>query len=234
VDLWGRIYLDHWRGDVHTHEIERDDGKVHTIPSAAGYFGAPRGAGEMAVLEAVSGRVLDLGCGAGSYALFLEARGLSVTAIDSSPGAIEVCRERGCRDARVADIDHLPSDVGALDAVICMGNTLGIGQDPRTLHERLRQLRARVAPGGRLLAALRDPLDTRDPDHLRYHARNRALGRPVGLTRARLRYRGDVGEWWELWMPTEPELATAAAAAGWNLTCLRAEGGSRLCEFSTS
>jgi len=232
LDLWGRIYLDHWRGDIHPHEIERDDGKVHTIPSAAGYFDAPRSAGEEAVLATLVGRVLDVGCGVGSYALFLEDRGVRVTALDNSPGAIDVCRERGCRDARVAAIDDLPPDLDAFDAVICMGNTLGIGADAHSLPDRLQRLRARLTPAGRLLATVRDPLDTQDPDHLRYHARNRALGRPVGLTRARLRYRGDVGDWWELWMPTESELSAAATAAGWKATCVHRDGASRLYELS--
>jgi len=83
LDLWGRIYLDHWRGDPHPHELIRDDGKTHTIPSAADYFVAPRSAGEQAALETLTGRVLDLGCGVGSYTRYLEERGLSVTAVDA-------------------------------------------------------------------------------------------------------------------------------------------------------
>ena len=232
MDLWGRIYLDYWRGELHPHVLERDDGKSHTIPSAAGYFIAPQGLGETAALATLSGRVLDLGCGAGRYTRFLETRGVAVTAIDSSAGAIVVCRERGCRDARVADIDDLPADLEPFNTIICMGNTLGIGQDPVRLPERLRRLRTSLEPGGYLLATIRDPLSTEDPDHLRYHARNRAEGRPAGLTRARLKYRGEVGAWWELWMPTEPELELAARDAGWTVRCIDVEGGNRLYQFT--
>jgi SAM-dependent methyltransferase len=232
ADLWGRIYLDHWRGESHPHELIRDDGKSHTIASAADYFVATRSAGEQEALATLSGRVLDLGCGAGSYTRFLEDRGVSVTAIDASPGAIAVCRERGCRDARVADMDSPPADAGLFDAMICMGNTLGIGATPATLSRRLSTLRALTDRKGRILAVLRDPLSTRDPDHLRYHERNRAAGRPVGLTRTRLRYRGDLGDWWELWMPTEPELQLAARDAGWDVHRLSSYGGTRLYEFT--
>jgi SAM-dependent methyltransferase len=232
MDLWGRIYLDHLHGDVHPHELVRDDGKSHTIPSAAGYFIAPRDSAEEEALVSLAGRVLDLGCGAGSYARFLEQRGVVVTAVDSSPGAIEVCRARGCTDARVAEMDALPASLGRFDAIICMGNTLGIGCDPESLPQRLTRLRNVSSPTTRFLAAIRDPLSTTDPDHLGYHARNRAAGRPVGMVRSRLRYRGDVGDWWSLWMPTEPELALAAARAGWTARCVHAQGSARLYELT--
>jgi len=51
MDLWGRIYLDHWRGESHPHELIRDDGKSHTIVSAGDYFTAPRSQGEREALE---------------------------------------------------------------------------------------------------------------------------------------------------------------------------------------
>ena len=232
MDLWGRIYLDHWSGDPHPHELIRDDGKSHTIASAADYFAAPRSEAERSFLATVTGRVLDLGCGPGSHTRFLEDRGVSVTAIDSSVGAITVCRERGCKDARIEDIDDLPRELGRFDAIICMGNTLGIGMAPDRLPQRLTKLRTLSEPTGRILAVMRDPLDTRDPDHLQYHARNRAAGRPAGLTRARLGYRGDLGDWWELWMPTEPELRVAAADAGWSLRLVNSAGSNRLWELT--
>ena len=224
--------MDHLHGEAHSHEFIRDDGKSAIVPDAAGYFVAPRGVAEQSVLAELTGRVLDLGCGAGSYALFLEGRGVPVTAIDASAGAVTVCRERGCRDARVVDIDALSPSLGPFDGIICMGNTLGIGQAPETLPLRLSALRSLIVPGGRLIAAIRDPLSTTDPDHLAYHARNRALGRPPGLTRTRLSYRGELGPWWELWMPTESELGKAAGASGWATRCLSSEGSARLYELT--
>lgn len=231
MDLWGRIYLDHFAGERHPHRLVRDDGKVHTIESADGYFVAPRSGGELDALSKLTGRVLDLGCGAGSYARFLEDRRVEVTAVDSSAGAIAVCRERGCRDAQVADIDDLDGRSGPFDAVICMGNTIGIGQKPETLHQRLERIAAVIRPDGCLLAVVRDPLSTRDPDHLAYHERNRKAGRPVGLTRSRLEYRGDVGDWWDLWMPTQQELERAATLSHWAVSCLSADGAVRLYSF---
>ena len=195
-------------------------------------FSAPRSAPEVDALQSLTGRVLDLGCGAGSYARYLEERGLAVTAIDISPGAIEVCRERGCLDARVANIDALPPDLRSFDAIICMGNTIGIDQSPDTLPGRLAALRGLCRPAGRLLAMIRDPLNTDDPEHLAYHDRNRAMGRPPGFVRSRLRYRGELGKWWELWMPTQAELEVAGQQSGWAVKCAFAEGALRLYELT--
>jgi SAM-dependent methyltransferase len=228
MDIWGRIYLDHWRGESHPHTFIRDDGNISVVETAAGYFEAPRGATDEAACSELRGRVLDLGCGAGSYSLLLEGQGQNVVGIDASPGAIEVCRERGCRDARVMDFSELRFRAGEFDAIICMGNTLGISQSPETLPMFLRELGRLVRPEGTLLAAVVDPLDTTDPANLSYHEQNRAAGRPPGLVRARIEYRGQIGDWWQLWLPTEDELREAIRAGGWSVDSSTAEGPSRL------
>ena len=71
-----------------------------------------------------------------------------------------------------------------------------------------------------------------DPKHLAYHDRNRAAGRPPGLARVRLEYRGEAGDWWELWMPTEVELRDAADAAGWFVHRVIPEGASCLWDLA--
>jgi hypothetical protein len=174
VDIWGRMFLDAWRGEVHPHSFHRDDGNVNITESAAHYLEAPRSRAEREVLQSLHGRVLDLACGAGRYALSLQALGCDVVAVDSSPGAIDVCHERGCQDARVVPIDR--------------------------------------------------------PAHLAYHARNRAAGRPPGLARMRIGYRGELGGWQELWMPTPAELTNAAGVAAWDVTSCTADGNNYVYE----
>lgn len=55
------------------------------------------------------GRALDLACGLGQNALFLAAQGWDVTAVDSSPVAIDILRERASEGppviAEVADLE---------------------------------------------------------------------------------------------------------------------------------
>lgn len=49
---------------------------------------------ELEALGAISGQVLDAGCGLGDNAIYLARRGYPVTGFDSSPSAIEVARAR--------------------------------------------------------------------------------------------------------------------------------------------
>ena len=51
---------------------------------------------EQKALELAKGKVLDIGCGAGSHSLYLQnERNLETTAIDISPNAIQACQLRG-------------------------------------------------------------------------------------------------------------------------------------------
>lgn len=54
-------------------------------------------------------RVIDLGCGAGNYAIYLAGRGFEVTGVDFSPTAIKIAKEKAGRkglkcDFFVADV----------------------------------------------------------------------------------------------------------------------------------
>ena len=42
-------------------------------------------------------KAIDLGCGAGNYAIYLASRGFSMTAVDISPRAIEIARQNASR-----------------------------------------------------------------------------------------------------------------------------------------
>ena len=230
ADIWGRIFLDAWRGERNSHSFHRDDGNIGVADSAAHYFQGPRSDVERAALETLRGRVLDLACGAGRYALFLQELGCDVVAVDSSPGAVDVCRERGCRDARVVGIDDVDATLGAFDAIVCMGNSFGIDSSPAMMPDRLRRMAAMLEPNGSLIVSMIDPLATSDPEHFAYHERNRAAGRPPGLARMRVGYRGELGDWQDLWMPTPAEFTDAAGEAGWRITRSIVDGNSYLYE----
>ncbi|GAA4107912.1 methyltransferase domain-containing protein [Aquimarina addita] len=60
---------------------------------------------EQKALDLAYGKILDIGCGAGSHSLFLqEKQKLDVHAIDISKGAIEICKKRGLAKASTINI----------------------------------------------------------------------------------------------------------------------------------
>lgn len=234
MTVWGGIFLDHWNGLREPHFVGRDDGRREVVDSAAGYFEAPRSDAERELLQQLAGPVLDLAAGAGSYSLFLQDRGLEVTAADSAPGALEVCRLRGCLRSRLLDLRNLSLTPSEFQSIIVMGNTLGAHQTPESLPRLLAELARALRPRGRLLFHLIDPEMTDDPDHLRYHQRNRDRGLPPGLVRMRMEYRDEVEDWMNLWMPTDGELSSVMEATGWRLVDERKDGPNRVSLYSPS
>ncbi|MBM3315487.1 methyltransferase domain-containing protein, partial [candidate division WOR-3 bacterium] len=98
-DAFGRIIWEHFHHRDTTEIVERDDGYVDVSGGTRTYFSEYRDwpGFEKRAMRLVRGRVLDVGCGAGRHALYLQSRGFDVTGIDSSPLAARVCRRRGVR-----------------------------------------------------------------------------------------------------------------------------------------
>jgi SAM-dependent methyltransferase len=169
------------------------------------------------LLAHAAGRVLDVGAGAGQHALALQQRGLTVTAIDYSPGAVMVCRERGIGDVRQMDARALHFSSERFETVLLMGNNLGLAGTPAGLRRLLRDLRSIVPPHGQILAEFIDYGATRDPVQLRYHHRNRALGCYPGTMRLRHEYAGVCGPNFEWLLITLEDLRTFSAETGWHI-----------------
>jgi SAM-dependent methyltransferase len=227
MDVWGAIYKAELSGRPAAHEIERDDGRIDTLQSAANYFTAPRTPSERELLGLVDGPVLDLAAGAGSYTLYLQSLGVDVTAADYSAGAMEVCRARGCHKVVPIDLRAVELEAATFRTIIVMGNTLGAHQTPDTMPDFLRALRSAVKPKGRLLFTMFDPLDTTDEGHLQYQQHNRSQGRPPGLIRMRIKYEGMSEPWMHLWMLTDDELSSLASETGWVVVAERRSGALR-------
>ena len=72
------------------------------------------------------GRILDVGCGAGTNALFLARRGYRATGVDLADGAIAAAKERARKarltvDFRVADALDLPFPAASFDGASDFG-----------------------------------------------------------------------------------------------------------------
>ncbi|HET6212762.1 MAG TPA: class I SAM-dependent methyltransferase, partial [Micromonosporaceae bacterium] len=178
--------------------LERDDGFV--AGNAAARYLAPAslwwGCERQAVAD-LGGPVLDIGAGAGRIALALQERGVPVTALDISPGAIEVCRARGVLDTVCSTVDNHVHSGRRYHAFALFGNNVGLLESRERAPGFLAALAALARPGARLVAQGTDPYATADPLHLAYHERNRARGRMGGQLRLRLRYLNLATAWFD-------------------------------------
>ncbi|SFD81668.1 Methyltransferase domain-containing protein [Actinopolyspora alba] len=125
-DAFGIALRQHHEGRSSFEIVERDDGLIG-VNDLAPYFAdrADWPAIDQRAAPGITGRVLDLGCGAGRHAVPLSRDGFDVLGIDSSPGAVDVARERGTA-ALVGRADALPDDVGGFDTILVLGQNIGL------------------------------------------------------------------------------------------------------------
>ena len=226
-DAFGHVMYDYLHGIRSQEIIERDDGMFGISPGPALYF-APFEEWPAIEQEAITyarGRVLDVGCGAGRHSLYLQERGLQVLGVDNSPLCLEVCRQRGVRQVRELSVTQLTSRLGIFDTILMLGNNFCLVGDPRRARWLLRRLARMTSTQGRILAGLRNPYGTEQPEHLEYHARNRSRGRFPGEARIRVRYKKAVTPWIEFLMLSPDELSLLVGDTPWRVSIVLDETG---------
>lgn len=104
---------------------------------------------EQVALDKASGRVLDVGCGSGIHALYLQEKGLEVTAIDTSSGAVEVSKLRGVKDVQLIDLLDLKEE--KFDTILLLMNGTGIFQTIEKTPIYLEHLKTLLNPNGKIM-----------------------------------------------------------------------------------
>ncbi|MGI5128058.1 class I SAM-dependent methyltransferase [Pseudonocardia sp. CA-107938] len=168
--------------------VERDDGWV-SVADVAPYLSGPDdwSAIEREMCERATGRVLDIGCGAGRHVLALQARGVDALGVDTSAGALAVCAERSA-PATAADVDALPAHLGRFDTFLMLGWNLGFLSDQRRAAAVLARLAQLANPGARVIGTGADPHLVEDEEHRAALEANRRRGRLPGQMRMRIRF----------------------------------------------
>jgi len=202
--------------------LRRDDGQETPLPIRH-FFRPPTEFTpiENAAIELCRGRVLDIGAGTGLHTLVLQARGLSVTAIDISPDAVAVMKARGVRDAQCADAFTFPG--GPFDTLLLMGHGLGMVETIAGLDRFLTRVPGLLADDGQLLLDTLDVRVTDNPTHLAYHEANRRAGRYLGEIRLQFEFRGRAGPYCG-WLQVDADTLTERAdSAGLRCQVIRRE-----------
>ncbi len=117
---------------------------------------------EQKALQMAKGKVLDIGCGAGNHTLYLQEKGLDVTAVDTSSGAIEVCQKRGVSNTACANILDYKEET--FDTLLLLMNGIGLAGTLEKLDDFLQHLTSLLKPNGQILLDSSDIIYMFDED----------------------------------------------------------------------
>ena len=164
ADIIGRALLDYQQGH-YTEDIlttsSLDEEDSIPLPYLFRRFGEMPPI-EKKALELCRGDVLDIGCGAGSHSLYLQEKGLNVTAMDRSAGAVETCRLRGVKKTVHSDIMDYRG--GRFDTLLLQMNGIGIAGELKNLDRLFTHLKSLLNPKGQILLDSSDIIYMFDKD----------------------------------------------------------------------
>lgn len=109
-------------------------------------------------LQLCKGKVLDVGAGSGTHSLILQEKGVDVTAIDISEGAVEVMKQRGVKSAKCINFFDLKEE--RYETLLLMMNGIGIAGSLKGLEDLLIKAKDLISPDGQIL------LDSSDIQYL--------------------------------------------------------------------
>ncbi|GGC21847.1 methyltransferase [Parapedobacter defluvii] len=162
---------------------------------------------EHIALALCDGRILDVGAGVGSHALYLQEQGVDVTALEFSPGACAVMHKRGVQ--KVLQQDFFNCDTGQYDTLLFLMNGIGLAGTIAGLSTLLRHCRSLLRQGGQLLF---------DSSDISYLYADGSVEKPHGYQgeiRYQYEYKGETGEPFN-WLFIDQEMLTRIARTeGW-------------------
>lgn len=219
-DAYGHLLSDYHNGRENVEIVEREDGFIDTSRLGPfNYFAEYEDWAEhqRLAIQYATGRVLDIGCGAGRHCLHLQEQGHDVLGTDNSPLAIQTCRSRGLKNAKVIPITQLSSKTGTFDTILMMGHNFGLVGNYKRAKWLLRRFASMTSDTAKIIAETMDPYQTTEPGHLAYHQFNRDRGRMSGQLRLRIRYRQHTTPWFDYLFVSKREIEDILEGTPWQV-----------------
>ena len=164
LDLFGRAILDYQTNNApqdlitETNISEADEMSVDYLFRS--FKEMPKL--EKKALQLSTGKILDVGCGAGSHSLYLQEKGFEVTSIDISENAIQACQLRGLKNARVQNLLDIHNE--SFDTILLLMNGTGIFGTLAQTSQFLQKLKGLLNPNGQILIDSSDIIYMFDED----------------------------------------------------------------------
>lgn len=117
---------------------------------------------EQKALALSKGKILDVGCGAGSHSLYLQQKGFDVVSIDISPSAIKACELRGLKKTKVQDVMTLENE--KFGTILLLMNGAGMCGRLKNITKFLQKLKSLLTENGQILVDSSDIIYMFDDD----------------------------------------------------------------------
>lgn len=217
-DAFGQLLWACYEGSEAIEVVERDDGLISVYDPRI-YFSDHKHwpLFERKAMRFVKGRVLDVGCGAGRHALYLQRKGFDVLGIDKSSLAIKICKLKGLRKAKVMSVEDVCCRQDRFNTIIMMGNNFGLLGGFRKAKRLLKGFHRMTSRDAVIVAETRDPYKTEKRAHLEYHRLNRRRGRMAGQVRIRTRFEKCASKWFDYLFVSKDEMKEILKGTGWKI-----------------
>ncbi|MFP4093278.1 MAG: class I SAM-dependent methyltransferase [Cyclobacteriaceae bacterium] len=166
---------------------------------------------ETHALSLCRGKILDIGAGAGSHALYLQEQELEVYALEQSPYCVRIMQERGIRQT-IQQPYQLYTGHG-YDTLLLLMNGIGITGTLEGLRSFLKQAHRWLHSDGCII------LDSSDISYL-YEGQKKHLYPYFGEISYQYEYQGEKGEWFNWLYIDAGMLKKLAAPLGWRTEVL--------------
>ncbi|MET4082394.1 SAM-dependent methyltransferase [Pedobacter sp. UYP30] len=171
---------------------------------------------EINALHLCKGKILDVGAGVGSHALVLQNFNVNVTAVDISEIAVKIMKQRGVKQAIVADILHF-TPLEKYDTILMLMNGIGLTGSLKGFEKFISDAKKLLNVDGQML------FDSSDISYL-YEDLPKPTSKYFGEVSYQYEYKGEKGSWFNWVYLDKDTIIQVAERNGWYAKILLDDG----------